>query len=539
MKHNTKNISKRKLLMFGITLLSICAVFFYILYCTKSLFTSDMAYWLLLADEQIKNHQFFPDGFCYTTGIITFSSELIVLALRFFCQNWLLCREFAVILMTLGLLILIFCFYHRTLSGKSQYIASFLSIILLALPMKHYLETFYEAAYEYQILWDLLLMLVLNRLLFSQNLKKESKRGFLLYVVWFLLLFLCSIKGVKNIFLFTLPLIVTFPVFSFIESRFRFELVFKNKKQNFLFLLTILGTVLGVATYTILSKMLLLDSITGSVSFAGTEKLSENFSKLIVNIIDFYSAAGEGELLTFSGIVSCIYLVVMFVCTIISPIWMILRYKKTKNPFWRFYTIYAFLSNFLLLYTMIFTTAINSHYYELVFWHNIVFTSIFLTDIIKKKDKYYEGFIYTVTAVIFLLGHLSYITGTVLPIHNEYVAEQEEGSLIDFLKENDLDYGFATFWHAYKYMALSDGEITLISYIITPTCPYYWMTSRSYYDVDKHPGKCFILVGADDEAIDEKYYLTASEVKEFQDYKILIYEKNIFLYEELNMGWTD
>lgn len=533
MKHKIKNISKRKLLLLGTALLSICAVLFYILYCTKSMFTSDMAYWLLLADEQIKNHQFFPDDFCYTTGIITFSPELIVLILRLFCQNWLLCREFTVIFMTLALIVLIFCFYHHTLSGKSRYAASFFSIILLALPMKHYLETFYEAAYEYQLLWDLVLMIVLKQILFPQKPPKENRKISILYIVWFILLFLCNIKGIKSIFLFTLPLILTFPLFSFIESGFHFELIFKNKKHNILLLLSIIGALLGITAQTLLSKLLLLDSITGSASFAGTEKLAENLNNLIVNIIDFYSAAGEGDLLSLSGIVSCLYFVVMFVCTIISPIWMVFRHKKNKNPFWKFYTIYALISNFLLLYTMVFTTAIYPRYYELAFWHNLVFTSVFLTDVIKKKDKYYEGFIYTVTAIVFLLGHLSYITGTVLPIHNEYAIEQKEGSLIDFLKENDLDYGFAAFWNSYKYMALSNGEITIISYIITPTCPYYWMTSRSYYDVDEHPGKCFILVGADDEAIDEKYYLTASEVKEFQDYKILIYEKNIFLYEEL------
>lgn len=534
MKHKLKNISKRKLLLSGTAFLSICAILFYILYCTKSFFTSDMAYWLLLADEQMKTHQFFPDGFCYTTGVTTFSPELIVLVLRFFCQNWLLCRELTVILMTLALLVLIFCFYHRTLSGKSKYIAAFLSVIFLSFPMKHYMETFYEAAYIYQILWDMLLMLVLNRILFSQKSEKKNQKSPLLYIVWFVLLFLISIKGMKSIFLFTLPIIATFPVFSFIESRFHFESVFKNRKQNILFALSVLGTVLGITTYTLLSKMVMLDSITGSASFAGAENLSENFGRLIAHIIDFYSAAGNGELVSLSGITSCIYLIVMLICTIVSPIWMVLRYNKTQNPFWRFYTIYALFSNFLLLYTMIFTNAASMVYYELAFWHNIVFTSIFLTDLIKKKDKYYEGFIYTVTAIVFLCGHLNYITGTVLPVHNEYVAEQEEGSLIDFLKENDLDYGFATFWHAYKYMALSNGEIKLISYIITPTCPYYWMTSRSYYDVNEHPGRCFILVAADDEAIDEKYYLAASEVKEFQDYKILIYEKNIFLYEELN-----
>ncbi len=530
-----RSFSKRKLLLFIMTVFSISAVLFYILYCTRSIFTSDMAYWLLMADEQIKTRQFFPDGFCYTTGILIFSPELIVLVLRLFCQDWLLCRELTVILLVLAAIVLIFYFYHHTLSGKNRYTAALLSILMLTLPMMHYWETFYEAAYTYQIIWDLLLMLLIYRLLFSQA-AQEERRNYLplLYIVWFILIFLCSIKGMKSIFLFTLPIVVSFPVFSYIENQFRIELVLKNKKQNILLVLTIIGTVLGVTGYTALSKILTLESISGSVSFVSMEKLTENFNKLIPSILRFYYATGEKELVSLSGITSGMYLIVMFLCAIVSPVWMILRYKKVKKPFWRFYTIYAFISNFLLLYTMLFTNASNIIYYELVFWHNIVFTSILLTDLIKAKGKYFEGFIYAVTTIIVLCGHLNYMTETVLPIRNEYKVDQEEGTLIDFLKENDLNYGFSTFWNSYKYMALSNGEIKLVSYIITPSYPYYWMTSRSYYDVGKHPGRCFILVAPDDEAIDDKYYLATSEIKEYKDYKILIYEKNILLYDELN-----
>lgn len=62
---------------------------------------------------------------------------------------------------------------------------------------------------------------------------------------------------------------------------------------------------------------------------------------------------------------------------------------------------------------------------------------------------------------------------------------------------------------------------------------FYWLTSRDWYDIETHKGRCFVLV-APGEEIPEQYYLVASECKEFQDYKILIYDKNINLYEELH-----
>lgn len=529
-------ISKRKLLLFGMAIISICAVLFYILYCTKSLFHSDMAYWLLWSDEQIKTHQFYPDGFHYTTGVPTLSPGLIVLLLRLVCQNWLLCREIAVIIMFAAVLITVFFFYKSTLPGRAGYIAAFLSIILLCIPMMHYKETFYEAAYIYQILWDAFLMLAIHKLFsmpYDTPSGEKRKKHFFMYCLWFILMFLISLLGTKSLFLFTLPIIIAIPIFVFIENNFHFEAVFKNKRYNIILILSVLGTILGAGTYFFISGKVLLDSATGYIVYAGPEQLAGNVKKFIVNITNFYSAVGTGELISIGGITSCLNLVLMFICTIIAPVWMILRYRKTENKFWRFYTIYALLSNFFLIYTMIFTTASVAHYYEPAFWHNIVFTSVFVIDIIKSKDKYYEGFIYISLAVLVICGHVSYIVDTVVPIHNEYVAEETEGTLIDFLKENDLNYGFASFWHAYKYMALSNGEITLASYIINPVTPYYWMTSESYYDVEAHPGRCFLLVSTDELPIAEKYVYAASEFKEFKDYIILVYEKNIFLYDEL------
>lgn len=531
MKKTLQRIPMRNLLLFSMAFLSLCAVIFYIFYCTKTHFHSDLAYWLLLADEQIKTGQFYPDGFHYTTGVPIISPQLFVLFIRLFCSNWLLSRELAVLITITILFVLVYYFYKNVLSGKEIYIAFFLSIILLGLPMGHYLQTYYEAAYATQIIWDLLLMILINKI-FDTSKIRTGKKIYSLFATLFVVIFFNSMSS-KSIIIFALPLLLAILVFSFIENQYHFERIFKNKTANITLVISILGITLGLSSYLLIVRKLGLNSATGKVIFVGTEEVGTNFKALFVNIIDYYSAIKPGSLLSISGITSCINFVVMVICTVIAPCFMILHYHKTENKFWKIYTLYSMFSNFFILYTMIFTSANNIRYYEPVFWHNIVFTCLWLIEIVKNKDKYYEGFIYTSLAVVFLLGHLCYMKNTVLPIHSQNVSDETEGTLISFLEKNNLDYGFATFWHSYNYMALSDGKITIAAYIDSPFTQHAWMTSDSYYDVNQHPGRCFILV-APDETLEEKYYSVASETMQYKDYTILVYDKNIYLYPELH-----
>lgn len=531
MRNKFKNMTRCQLILCLTVIFSICAVLYYIFYCTKAIFNSDMAYWLLLADEQLKAHSFYPEGFFYTTGVPTISTEILVLFLRFFSSNWILCREIAVATVTLIMFVFIYFFYKRTLShGSMSFFATSTTIILLCYPMMQYPQTYYEAAYELQTIWDLLLMFFVYKIITDCSNEKAKKK--FLHLSFFIVAFVASM-GIKNLSLFMFPLIITIPLMGFIENDYHFELIFKNKNYNNILVITIIGALGGALTYMLISKNVGLASLSAGMSFVGYEHIVENVHTLFTNIVQYYSAATAGSIFSLTGITSCINFVVMCFCSVCAPVWALSHYWKSDNSFWKLYTIYAWIGNFIALYFMVFTSANHYGYYRPVFWHNIVFTAIFVANIIEKKDKYYQRFFILLLVLLTICGHLGYFKNTVLPIRAKYAAEKSQGTLVDFLKENDLYYGFSSFWHAYKYMALSSGEIQLIAYTGVPTSPFYWMTSSSYYDVNEHPGKCFILVSPED-SIEEKYYTFASEILKFQDYTILVYDKNIRLIRELS-----
>lgn len=529
------NLSVLKIVLFGTTLISIVAVIFYIFYCTKGMFHSDMAYWLLLSDEQIRTGQLYPDGFYYTTGLPTFiSTQSIVLLLRLFSSNWLLCRELAVALIAIVIFVLVYYFFKKII-GKFAFYPTCITIILFCFPMYQYFETYYEAAYAWQIIWDMVLVIVIHSI-FSLSSFGKNKKTLFHFIILFILAFVLSM-GSKNIILFILPSICALLALSLMENEFHIESVFKTAMYRYTVLLIFLGMILGFGSYIILSRNVTETPITGGMSFVSSEQIVDNIKTFITNILKFYYSAQESSMLSLTGITSCINFAIMCISAFIAPVWGILYFRKTQNKIFRFYVIYAWISNLFNIYFMIFSNVIvppeTQRYYQPVFWHNVVFTALFLSHIIKNSDKYRRGLIVIIMIVAVLFGHLNYIVKTVIPIHETYIAEEKNGSLIDFLKANQLTYGFASFWNAYKYMALSNGEITLISYYPgSPLTPYNWMTSSSYYDVDTHQGRSFLMLDQT-EQLDPKFYSAASEIKEYNGYTILIYDKHLYLYEEL------
>lgn len=532
MPNHKKNLSLRHLLLTAAVIGSIFAVVFYILYCTRGLFNSDMAFWLLLADEQHHTGQFYPEGFYYTTGVpLPFiSSQIIVFLLRFVCSNWILCREIAILIVTAGLFFLILLFYKTVISSYSSYLHAGITILLLCLPMMQYPQTFYEGAYEWQSIWELLLMIVFFHIT-KKTVFKKKRSTILLFLSYFVILFFNSMS-LRMLMILSFPFVLAYLFVQFQEVDYHFEKIFSTSKARLFTIISFAAMLLGFISYFALAKMVSLSSTSAGMTFVGQDVLFDNFKTFLSNVFYYYSAVNSTSLFSITGITTCLNFVILVVCAFVSPIWALIHYGKEKGTFLKFYTIYAWISNFLVIYFMIFTTANHYGYFRQVYWHNLIFTTLFLIHIMKKHDKYYEWVVILCLCVSVCCGHLNYLVQTVKPIHAQYVDEKQNGTLVEYLEANDLTYGFASFWNAYNNRVLSNGKIELSAYLGVPNNPYLWMTSASYYDTTLHPGKCFLLVAPED-TVDQKFYQAASEIKEFKKYKILIYEKNLLLYDEL------
>ena len=85
-------------------------------------------------------------------------------------------------------------------------------------------------------------------------------------------------------------------------------------------------------------------------------------------------------------------------------------------------------------------------------------------------------------------------------------------------------------------MCKSNGEITIVSCLwdettkeLYPEKKFFWGTSKFYFNPANYPGRSFLLL-AEGESVADRYYELASEVKEFKQYTILIFEQNLYTY---------
>ena len=105
---------------------------------------------------------------------------------------------------------------------------------------------------------------------------------------------------------------------------------------------------------------------------------------------------------------------------------------------------------------------------------------------------------------------------------------------MDFLENNDYDFGYATFWNASVTEYLSNGTIHVgnLGGSDGKAAPYEWLTPKEYYRSGFHHGKCFLLLARTEEAGMLKGDFTVMEDAAcvYQDEYYAIYEGQQDMY---------
>ena len=113
--------------------------------------------------------------------------------------------------------------------------------------------------------------------------------------------------------------------------------------------------------------------------------------------------------------------------------------------------------------------------------------------------------------------------------YKDAIADQR--SLTDFLYDNGLSYGYATYWNAANNTCLSNGRVEINNInIYDRVAPYYWLNSADRYSANQ--GRSFLMLTEDENQsfISSYSYSEFGEPEEilnFNDFTIYVYSYNI------------
>ena len=152
----------------------------------------------------------------------------------------------------------------------------------------------------------------------------------------------------------------------------------------------------------------------------------------------------------------------------------------------------------------------------------------------NHRGKWIHGF-------VLLVSMLVVNANLILPLNyrKAYLEDMEnKKGLVNYLKEQDLTFGFAQFTQANKNTALANGEVQVNSVMLGGNYvnKHYWLSSSDWYEPDYHTGETFLLVysgdaeryeellsAADDMPLKDK----TSRILQYEDYDIWVFDYNV------------
>ena len=540
---------------------SMCGIVFLF---TKAFFHSDSAFYVQLALEQLKSGKLFPPGMCYSTVLFVRSPNLILLPILKVIKDWMLARELMVIVMwVLLLLAVLYCFLPK----KNRNIAA--AVIACMLLMNPYQtadvanETtdmlFFQGAYL-TIFFDVVIALgVMHRIILLDRKDKTAYKAFLMILLG-IVLFLPLLGSVRMDMILTLPLAATIVIFYFLESDQKVSEVLKNKRCIIAVIVIMLAVVAGFLCYRRLGAMYWSESKGTYLKMDKYTGLWYSIGQFVNNLTIIFGNVEGAVFLSFPGLSKFINYFYALVLVFVIPTAALVRFPKHENRFTRFLILYTWISNLSVAGVFIACNQWAPRYLLTIYLDDILLFAVLLSEYMKKREfltALCAGLIvalYCSVCHVYFWGH-----------YKDKIGTDPSKELISFLEENDLHYGYASFWNASVNTVLSGGEVEILPLwdyaangsqrqAYNPSDYRSWLNNENWYDPATHPGKSFMLLknnadedeaaraewiekNGDDpnnpwvdttppETIREEFYRLNPETLTCGDYTIVVFEDN-------------
>ena len=540
---------------------SVCGIIFLF---TKAFFHSDSAFFVQLAVEQIKSGKLFPPGMCYSTVLFVRSPNLILVPILKVVKDWMLARELMVIVMWVILILAVFYLFMPKRDRNP--VAAIIACMLLMNPYQTLdvaNETtdmlFFQGAYV-TIFFDVVFTLgIMHRIILIKREDKTAYKGALMALLA-VVLFLPLLGSVRMDMILTLPLAASILVFYFLEYDQKTSEVLRSKRCILTVVLIAAVVLAAFVCYRRLGAMYWSESKGDYLKMDKYTGLWYSIGQFVNNLTMIFGNVEGAVFLSFPGLSKFINYFYALVLVYVIPAAALIRYPKHENRFTRFLILYTWISNLAVAGVFIACNQWAPRYLLTIYLDDILLLAVLLSEYMKKRER-----LTAILAGLIIVGYCCVCHLYFWGHYKDKIGVNPNEGLISFLEENDLHYGYASFWNASVNTVLSNGEVEVLplwDYTVSdgsrkpynPSDYRQWLNNLDHYDPAAHPGKSFVLLKnfaegdekkrqewiekhgddpdqpwVDDtppEDVREEFYSLNPEKLTYGDYTILVFEDN-------------
>ncbi len=501
-----------------VTIGAIIVIIYSILTYGRTIIHSDMATANLLLESILKHKSLFPDSFNYANGDLWFLTlHLLCIIPSVFTNDQSLIRMLAsaqLVILTMGAIWLL----SKKIFKDDSWTLSIPIIFLFITGERSML--IYEAGYIAVVLW--LSIIPMLYYYASMNRKKVS----VAYIIILTSIVLASpIRYSAEI---VMPLLLTTCVMEYLTNNGEF-----TKKNTIVFVsrvasLIVIPTALGASIYYWICSWHNVNNTVnnGTVFVSSVQDIWNNIAVAIFDIYDCFGYLGGADLVSLNGILNLTTLAVATLVCFIVPFLQIKKFH-TESETVQYFTVFGVLHNFIITTVCVLFGQVNTPRYMLT----VVVISIIISA--RYIYKYWLNdtiigrlltlaFCFCAVAEVAMLAYLSFDWKEKI---------QSQKSLAQFLEDEGLEKGYATYWNAYNNEVYSDmkiefGAVNLVSGEISP---FYWLVDSDVYEDDSKE-TFLMLTTAEKESLDFNIISTFGmpiEELNYGDYNILVFDHDI------------
>lgn len=506
---------------------------FNIVFLMKYNFQDDAAFYVTLAQEQLRTLSLFPEGMHYSTGLFVLTPNLLVIPFLLITDNLVLARQSAILLLWLIIYIVLFKVFITTNEQNIKgfiLASSFLSILYVnsSVVSMH----FYQGAYIGYLLFLLSFLALMNKIIADNCFNKK-------YFVGVLVLYTASNLGdIRNLIIWGIPGLLAYVLFLFLEADKKVGLLLKRCVEIKLARALLNSVLFSFIVYVFMAKIYGNAGSTASMIVLSANEYGNSLNHILVGLFNLYGNSYSALAFSGGGFFKLINFFVAIITIFVVPVIAIKNYNNMIPKSSKFIVIFTLTSSFIYLFVVFITgAAVYLDRYLVPIYNNAIILLAVTGSFLLEKIKNYKKVAIGISCIMFyvLASNFFYLYSQKDSLIYEkfgYFASGVEG-VVNLLESKGLQYGYATFTNAEEYSVLSNNKIRVrsVTFDQGTICPFEWLTSDTFYKPDYYVGDTFLMLTEDEL---EKYFPNGIEVLgqpkdvfTFKKFNFFVYDYNI------------
>ena len=519
MKECLKKMSIIEMVLFALTTLVLVSLLIFTFTGSNLRFNSDTATANILAEEMVRTGQYFPRNWNGGQDLWAFFLHTFIAFFTLFSDDYLFMRSLScTVFIIMAVVSCIYC--SRKAMKNNSWLVS-VPLLFCGISNEYSTVVFGQCAYVSSLTYTIFFIALLIDSIDTDTLKIRSLEKFL--VLLFLMSFI-GLNGVRQIQIFGLPMAGTIVIYYFINNYKKPVKEFlKDSKSAAITLLGIMiAIIVGYMGFKYCSSLVNFTVGGANVLLSDMDIFSriKTFFNLFISL---FGIAYGAPLLSLEGIFNVIKIFMGILLLVVFPVLQIKDFNKECSSI-KIFSIFAVL-HIAEIFTMCIFCAVLSDSPRYLFTSEFLLLFLSSHYIYKKLVQNQAQLLRLVTA----LAMCVYILPLSVPKLLSFVGYKDSLAYVsrvaNFLLENDLSYGYSTYWNASVNTCLSNGKVEINSiYIADRVAPYYWLNSKDRYEANE--GRSFLLLTEEE----NQYFVNSKSFTEFGEAVSVLYFENFIIY---------